>query len=221
MNSFMSIFSALPILSIIFYAANYSKLTANPPYFIRRCLALIIDAFLLYKIIYFRSIGIIPIAFFGLVPSYKNDLDIIVAESLIKIFLYLTIFAISPFKGTIGKRLFNIQIASITDEKIKLYQILLRSFIQIISVTILVPLIYIPMIIGPSRYLFYLSGLLAPIFIYFQLILIYIPIIFFKFNQTIHDRISKTRIVINKGSNKFITIILWIFIVIYIYLLFN
>ena len=220
----MSIFSIFLLLSIIIYAANYEKLSANPPYFIRRCLALLIDAFLLYKIIYFRSIELIPIAFFGLIPSYKNDLYIIVAESLIKIFLYLTIFTISPFKGTIGKRLFNIQIASTTDEEIKLHQVLLRSFIQIISVTILVPLIYVPMIMGP-KHLFYLSGLLAPVFIYLQLILTYIPIIFSKCNQTIHDKASKTRIVINKGSNKFITIILWIFLATYlatyIYLLFN
>ena len=33
--------------------------------------------------------------------------------------------------------------------------------------------------------------------------------------------ISKTRVVINKDSNKFITIMLWIFLAIYIYLLFD
>ena len=207
MTNFICIFSIFLLLSIIIYAANDEKLSANPPYFIRRCIALMIDAFLLCYILNLRVTGVIPGVFFKLMPSYENDLYIIVGESLIKIFLYLTILTISPFKSTIGKRLFNIQIASTTDEKIKLYQILLRSFIQIISVTILAILIFIPAKAGLIPHI-----ILVPAFVYLQLILIYIPIIFSKCNQTMHDRISKTCIVINKEANKFITIILWIFL---------
>jgi hypothetical protein len=57
MTNFMSIFSIFLLLSIIIYAANYEKLSANPPYFIRRCIALMIDAFLLYKIIGSINLG--------------------------------------------------------------------------------------------------------------------------------------------------------------------
>jgi uncharacterized RDD family membrane protein YckC len=208
--------SILIFFSMIYYLynlMNYEKITANPPYFIRRCLALMIDAFLLYKIINFR-----------LIPSYyENDLYglfIDITESSIKIFLYFTILTISPFKSTIGKRLFNIQIASTTGEEIKLHQVLLRSFIQIISLIILAALI--PISLRIFAFLFFkLRGLRALPLLCLQPILIYLPILFSKKNLTIHDIISKTHIVINKGSNKFITIILWIFLATYIYLLFN
>jgi len=220
MTNFISIFSIFLLLLIIIYAANYEKLSANPPYFIRRCLALMIDAFLLCKILNLRVTGVIPGGFFGLMSSYENDLYIVIAESLIKIFLYLTIFTISPFKSTIGKRLFNIQIASTTGEEIKLHQVLLRSFIQIISLIILAALI--PISLRIFAFLFFkLRGLRALPLLCLQPILIYLPILFSKKNLTIHDIISKTHIVINKGSNKFITIILWIFLATYIYLLFN
>lgn len=215
--------SVLVFCAIFYYLynlKNHEKLTRNPPYFIKRCLALMIDAFLLWKILNFRVIGIISGVFLGFVPSYENDSNIIIAESLIKIFLYLTIFTISPFKSTIGKRLFNIKIASITDEEIKLHQILLRSLMQIISLIVLFLLFPISLYIFAFLF-FKLRSLQALLLLCSQPILIYLPILFSKCNQTIHDKVSKTRIDINKDSNKFITIILWIFLATYIYLILN
>jgi hypothetical protein len=116
--------------------------------------------------------------------------------------------------------LLNIQIASITGEKIILYQILLRLLIQVISLIILFLLFPISLYI--FAFLFSKpSGLGSIPLLCLQPILIYLPILFSKHNLTIHDRISETRIVINKDSNKFITIILWICLAIFIYLLSN
>ena len=184
-----------------------NKQSPQEAFIIRRCLALMIDAFLFYEITHYIYPYDEHIPYF----NYYCLGEITI------IFLYLTILTISPLQGTIGKRLLNIKIASIIDEKIKLNQILLRSLIQDISIIILICSLYITLSL--FRLFFHRPNILeVGLITYFQVTLIYLPTLFFKKNSTIHDMISKTHVVINKDSNKFITIMLWIFLAIYIYL---
>ena len=146
-----------------------NKQSPQEAFIIRRCLALMIDAFLFYEITHY----IYPYA------KHIPYFNYYCLGEITIIFLYLTIFTISPLQGTIGKRLLNIKIASIIDEKIKLNQILVRSLIQDISIIILFCSLYITLLLfklfhyKPSNILEY------PPIICFQFMLIYLPTLFF------------------------------------------
>ena len=203
-----------------------NKQLPQKAFIMRRCLATLIDFILVYKVVMHINSALIDFILLlrvkGNTNSYIDNIILNITSIgnnmyLIGIFLYLIVFTMSPFRGTIGKRLLNIKVVSIKEDRLKLYQIVLRALIQFISVSILFCLGLISVRI--IKYSGTLKHLIVP-FVYFQSLLIYIPIFYSKSHLSLHDKISQTRVISNNNSNKIISAIMWMGFILWVFYLF-
>jgi uncharacterized RDD family membrane protein YckC len=189
-----------------------NKQSPQEAFIIRRCLAALIDFILVYSVIVYISTTYSDYVTFPIELIIDNIWSI-------SILLYLIVFTMSQFRGTIGKRLLNIKIVSIKEDRLKLYQIVLRALIQFISICILFMLggmAWVRII----KYSGLLKHLIVPC-VLFNFLLIYIPIFYSKSHLSLHDKISQTRIVSNKDSNKIISAIMWMGFILWVFYLFQ